>query len=184
MLVSQCLSVFPVYYHRCCKCCYSQPGCLTTERNYVERPGRGGPRHTRHSRPELSPGTVQDTETTSGTQLELKIKVDQSQIQCVSADNEDDVSAPQLSLPGSGSGAKNQFFSCLKRENMFRDPGQSLTPGIMPGRGYLSHTVRVTHYVDTFWPARIMFHFTPSPDQMQLKRLTFCCDGGYAHSGS
>ena len=26
--------------------------------------------------------------------------------------------------------------------------------------------------------------FTPSPDQMQLKRLTFCCDGGYAHSGS
>ena len=26
--------------------------------------------------------------------------------------------------------------------------------------------------------------FTPSPDQIQLKRLTFCCDGGYAHSGS
>lgn len=40
-------------YHRCC---HNVPGCLTTadwtERNFVERPGRGGPRHARHARPE------------------------------------------------------------------------------------------------------------------------------------
>ena len=37
-------------------------------------------------------------------------------------------------------------------------PGSSV---IMRGPGHLSHTVRVTHYVDTFWPARIMFHPQP-----------------------
>ena len=50
-------------------------------------------------------------------------------------------------------------------------PGSSV---IMRGPGHLSHTVRVTHYVDTFWPARIMFHPQPSPwSNVQKTRSDF-----------
>ena len=55
-------------------------------------------------------------------------------------------------------------------------PGQSpATPVIMQSwPGYLSHTVRVTHYVDTLWPARIMFHIPSSPwSNVQKTRSDF-----------
>ena len=54
----------------------------------------------------------------------------------------------------------------------------ALSSVIMRGPGHLSHTVRVTHYVDTFWPARIMFH--PWSNAAQKTRSHFLLWRGVA----
>ena len=54
----------------------------------------------------------------------------------------------------------------------------ALSSVIMRGPGHLSHTVRVTHYVDTFWPAWIMFH--PWSNAAQKTRSHFLLWRGVA----